>query len=71
MYAASAAVITSLTGAGLTMADIVPFSGALFSEIAVIIVCVAVISLTNRVSPEQVARRMDLAGLEERAVTAL
>ena len=71
MYAASAAVITSLTGAGLTMADIVPFSGALFSEIAVIIVCVAVISLTNRVSPEQVARRMDLAGLEERAAGAI
>lgn len=71
LYAASAAVITSLTGAGLTMADIVPFSGALFSEIAVIIVCVAAISLTNRVSPEQVARRLDLAGLEERAVTAL
>ena len=38
LYAASAAVITSLTGTGLTMADIVPFSGALFSEIAVIIV---------------------------------
>lgn len=71
LYAASAAVITSLTGAGLTWADIVPFSGALFSEIVVIVVCVAAISLTNRVTPEQVARRLDAAGLEERIITAL
>ncbi len=71
LYAASAAVITSLTGAGLTWADIIPFSSALFSEIVIIIICVMAISLTNRVTPEQVARRLDAAGLEERIITAL